>query len=98
MTTPDPIITAQRLRDGVVVFWGRDETWVEIADSARLLTEADADEIVSKSRAPERQLEIVDAYPIVMRQGEDGLTPVKTRESIRLVGPSVRPDLQKARA
>ncbi|MEM7678605.1 MAG: DUF2849 domain-containing protein [Myxococcota bacterium] len=96
MTTPDRIITAQRLRDGVVVFWSNDGTWAETADTAQLLSESDADEILAWARQPSQQLEIVDAYPIVMRDGSR--TPIKTRESIRLVGPSVRPDLQKARA
>ena len=93
--TTDRIITAQRLRDGAVVFLGQDHTWVETPDAARPMTQADADAVLEWARRPAVQLEVVDAYAIELAPSEGAIVPIRVREQIRLVGPSVRPDLQK---
>jgi hypothetical protein len=89
------ILTANRLLDGAVMFLAA-EGWVE--DIARA-TVAETDEQAKALEALGRQStatnEVVDAYLIEVA-GEAGLIrPVKLREYLRIMGPSVRTDLGK---
>ncbi len=91
----DRIVTAQRLRDGAVVFLGPDRQWVETPDAARPMTADDAAQALEWAREPSTQLHVVDAYAVPLAASEGAIVPVKIRERIRLVGPTVRPDLQR---
>ena len=91
----DRIITAQRLRDGAVVFLGPDRSWVDTPDGAVALTEQAADDALVWIREPAVQLDIVDAYTVQLAPSEGEIVPIKVRERIRFVGPTVRPDLQR---
>lgn len=86
-------MTANRLKDGLVVFLGRDG-WVEDIDEATLATqEVQAKALEALGRQAEAVNEVVGAYLIDVVQEEAGLRPLRLREYLRTRGPSVRPDL-----
>ncbi|MBP2312490.1 DUF2849 domain-containing protein [Azospirillum soli] len=92
-------ITANRLRDGTVVFLGANSTWVEqLADAALFEgAEADAPLAAAKAQAEGEQFGVdVYAFDVTVADGE--ILPVKARERIRALGPSVRTDLGKQAA
>ena len=86
------MLTANRLRDGEVVYW-RDDAWVEAyADGQIFPDEASANAALEAAKVFMRDNIVVAAYLFDVR--EDG-TPVKEREIIRAAGPSVRRDMGK---
>ncbi|MCW2245838.1 hypothetical protein M2352_001429 [Azospirillum fermentarium] len=88
-------ITANRLRDGVVVWRAKDGAWVERLEDAAAFEPADAEQELAAARLDERENRIVGlyAFDVVV---ENGLpVPVKIRERLRGLGPSVRTDLGK---
>ena len=96
-------ITANRLRDGVVVFLaadsGADSGWVESFADAGLFAPKEAEAILAaaKSKA-EREQYGVDIYAFEVETHNGVPVPVKARERIRALGPSVRLDLGKQAA
>jgi Protein of unknown function (DUF2849) len=90
------IVTANRLRDGAVVYLAGDGSWVESAKGAVLARTTDelatlharADQTVSANI-------VIDAVAIDADES-DQHQPLSLRERIRLVGPTVRPDLTRA--
>ena len=89
------VVTANRLRDGEVVFLGT-RGWV--LDIARATVAQAADEVKALealARQSEAVNEVVDAYLVEVERRDDGLRPVKLREYLRTLGPSVRTDLGK---
>ena len=96
---PSKIITANRLADGVVVYLDAAERWVEhvgeaaVADdeAARLrLLEIGADAVAAA--------EIVEPYLIDVSVTPSGPRPVRLREVIRALGPTVYPGQGRSRA
>jgi len=86
------ILTANRLRDGEVVYW-RDGAWVlSLAEAARLGDKDAADAALKLAGADVADRVVVSPYLFELRP--DG-RPVKEREIIRAEGPSVRRDLGK---
>lgn len=89
------VMTANRLADGEVVFLGT-RGWVEdiaganVADSAEQAKALDA-----LGRQAMAVNEVVDAYLIGVTADDGRIRPVKLREYLRTVGPSVRTDLGK---
>ncbi|WP_174450226.1 DUF2849 domain-containing protein [Azospirillum baldaniorum] len=95
-------ITANRLRDGEVIFLapGPDLGWVERLDDAALFEDAAAAETAlaaAKAKAEGEQF-AVDVYAFDLRVTDGQRVPVKTRERIRALGPTVRIDLGKQAA
>lgn len=89
------VMTANRLIDGVVVFLGS-EGWAEMIDAAEIAVDpAGAQTLEARGREAMERNEVVDANLIEVVQ-EDGRTrPVRLRERLRTLGPSIRPDLGK---
>jgi hypothetical protein len=90
------VLTANRLRDGLVVFLDRHDAWVEHILDARVLNggeEAEAAETVGRDAVAER--DVVEPYLIDVRPAATGVTPTRLREKIRAEGPTVRRDLGK---
>jgi Protein of unknown function (DUF2849) len=88
--------TANRLRDGEVVYLAADGAWVESLAAAQLVGTAESEAAaLAAGAAAERDLKVVHAYLF-------GITPdrkpVKMREIIRAAGPTVRRDLGKQAA
>lgn len=87
------VVTANRLRDGRVVWYGPDDTWVErIADAAVLAVGADGPALEQAQDWARREV-VVDVYAVPVETENAEITPVTMRERVRAVGPSVRTDL-----
>ncbi len=90
------VLTANRLRDGDVVYLmagGAWSDWLEDADLAET-PEAEAALAALGDQAVERRL-VVDPYLMAVTRVDGGFGPVSQREIIRARGPSVRLDLGK---
>ena len=86
------MLTANRLRDGAVLYW-RGEGWVEtLAEGDVFAAPADADAALAKAQASVAGNEVVSPYLFEIHADK---SPVKEREIIRAMGPSVREDLGK---
>src|SRR5581483_11634253 len=88
------ILTANRLADGTVVFLDFEGAW----------SESPAEAVVARSPDEARALEdrgaydaarnlVVDPYLVEVRETVRGLVPVRTRERVRIGGPSVLDDV-----
>lgn len=88
------ILTANRLRDGAVVFW-RSGAWVSALALGEVLRGDDAEAALAASQAFVARRVIVNPYLFAVRDGSEAIRPVETREVIRAAGPSVRRDLGK---
>ena len=93
--TTNTIVTAQRLRDGTVVYLGSAHAWVDSVEAAIPMTRPDADAALEWLRLPENQLEVVDAYAVPIAASEGAIVPLKIRERIRARGPTVLPELRR---
>ncbi|WP_167525259.1 DUF2849 domain-containing protein [Roseomonas genomospecies 6] len=93
-------ITANRLRDGEVVFLAPDASWAErLTDAALFEDAATADTALAAAKAQaEGEQFAVDVYAFDLRITDGLRVPVKTRERIRALGPTVRIDLGKQAA
>jgi uncharacterized protein DUF2849 len=86
------ILTANRLRDGEVVYW-RGGTWTTSLAEAEIFSEkASADAALKAADGSVKDRIVVAPYLFEIRA--DG-RPVKEREIIRAAGPTVRTDLGK---
>jgi hypothetical protein len=91
MAAPVPQkLTANRLEDGVVVYWNHG-AWVETFADGEVLAD-NADAALAAAQAFITDNAVVGVYLFDLRA--DG-SPVKEREIIRAAGPSVREDLGK---
>ena len=89
------MLTANRLRDGDVVYW-RAGGWVEAFDQGDVLaTEADAEAALEAAREFVANNVVVNPYLFEVHAEAHGVTPVKEREIVRAAGPTVRTDLGK---
>jgi len=95
MAQTDQILTANRLRDGEVVYWSRGR-WVAALDAAEVFGDDPAAKAALKAAdASVQDRTVVNPYLFDVRV-EDGVRhPVKEREIIRAAGPTVRSDLGK---
>ncbi|MCH8182296.1 MAG: DUF2849 domain-containing protein [Proteobacteria bacterium] len=92
------IVTANRLRDGLVVFLSADGAWSErIGDAAAAADEAGAQELMAMAERSAAECRVVEPYLVEVEIAADGLTPghrpVRHRESIRVSGPTVQTSL-----
>jgi hypothetical protein len=87
------VVTANRLRDGRVVWLAENGGWVEDYADAAILIGGAIDAGLSKAQEAERTQEIVAPYEVDVADAGSGPMPVKCRERVRVVGPSVRTDL-----
>lgn len=91
MSTSKRIITAWRLLDGGVIYLGKDRTWVETLEDAEPLEGEAADAALAWAKQPSLETSIVDPYDMPISDGAP--SGRRVRETIRAVGPTVRPDL-----
>ena len=90
------IVTANRLRDGAVVYLGPHESLVETLEAAqRLSTKAENEAALARAAAYVAEQVIVTPSPIDVAETPAGLKPLRMREIIRAAGPTVRVDLGK---
>lgn len=93
---PLQAITANRLRDGVVVFLGPGAAWVDSFADAALFPGKEAGAALASAKArAERDQFAVDIYAFEVETENGAPIPVKMRERIRAFGPSIRLDFGK---
>lgn len=82
------IVTANRLRDGRVVFRDRSDRWVEAIGAAALFDAEAARAAVAASAADVAARLIVEPYAVEVVAGPAGVAPKTMREKIRAGGPT----------
>ena len=95
-TTPAlQVLTANRLRDGDVVYW-RAGAWVDhFAEADVFKDKASADAALQAAQAFVKDRVVVNPYLFAVRDDNGRIRAVEEREIIRSEGPSVRRDLGK---
>jgi hypothetical protein len=87
-------ITANRLSDGIVVFLGSHDRWVERISEARVFEGAEAIAAAEAvGEAANRARIILGPYAIDVTTGPRGPVPIRFREKIRAFGPTARTDV-----
>jgi len=93
------VLTANRLTDGIVVFWNEKQKWVEQINEADIAADPEWTSYLEKvGEVAEARNIIVEPYLVAVSQSEDAITPLHIREKFRTLGPSVRSDLGKQAA
>ena len=83
------VLTANRLTDGAVVWYGADHGWSEAFESVSLASNADeAARLEAIGKAACANNEVVDADLIDVSRIEGAIVPNRLRERIRANGPS----------
>ena len=82
------IYTANRLLDGRVVFLAAGYAWVESLDQALVCRDALIEEALAWGQASERRQEVVAVYAVDIADATP-IRPLKQRERIRAIGPSI---------
>ena len=89
------ILTSNRLSTGDVLYWQAGNWTESLADAEIFADGASADAALAGAQASVTANQVVSPYLFDVRQTKDGPIPVKEREIIRSLGPSVRPDTGK---
>ena len=93
--TGPQMLTANALRQGEVLYW-KDGGWVTDFTQAQLFREpAKANEALEAAQKFVTGNEVVAPYLFEVREEGGKIRPVKEREIIRGLGPSIRPDTGK---
>ena len=87
------VVTANRLRDGQVVWLAPGGHWAEHIAAAEVFDNDIIDEAIARAHVFEDKRVVVGVYGVELDPARPGVVPVTERERIRAVGPSVRPDL-----
>jgi hypothetical protein len=87
------IVTANRLRDGQVVWLAPKGHWAEDIAAAEVFDNAVIEEAIARARIFEEQRVVLDVYGVELDCAHPCPVPVTERERIRAAGPSVRSDL-----
>jgi Protein of unknown function (DUF2849) len=94
-TTPVlSVLTANRLRDGIVVFLDFEGAWGEVLAEAAVAHSPDEIRALQDrgDYDASRNL-VVDPNLVEVRVTNDGLVPVRYRERVRAAGPSILADV-----
>jgi Protein of unknown function (DUF2849) len=96
MAAPAPqVLTANRLRDGDVVYW-QGGAWVETFVTAEVFdTKLQADAALARAGEDVKARIVVNPYLFAVRIEAGLMRAVEEREIVRSEGPSVRRDLGK---
>jgi hypothetical protein len=96
MATPlSQVLTANRLRDGDVVYW-REGAWIETFVTAQVFDAKDAaDAALVRAGADVKARLVVAPYLFPVKIVDGKLRATEEREIVRSEGPSVRRDLGK---
>jgi sulfite reductase (NADPH) hemoprotein beta-component len=87
------VVTANRLRDGRVVWLAEGGRWVERVGGARVFLGEAAEAGLAEAAEAERKQLIVGPYAAEVTVGAAGPVPLRARERFRADGPSVGPGL-----
>lgn len=95
-TEKGQIVTANRLRDGLVVFLNRSGDWSERIDDATLALEPEAaSALEARAKADENATLVTGAYLLDAERRDGRIRAAHIRERMRTLGPTVRLDLGK---
>ena len=89
MPTGPVIYTANRLDDGRVVFLGPQMQWVEQMDQALVCRDQLIEAGLAAGQNSERRQEVVAVYAVDITDDAGVIRPLKQRERIRAMGPSI---------
>ncbi len=90
------MITANRLSDGIVVFFDAHGRWTEAFPEAAIYAdETTKDAALAEAKKTELANEVVDPYAVEMVVRNGHFAPKALREAIRANGPTNRRDLGK---
>jgi hypothetical protein len=92
------MITANRLRDGEVVWWNAGRWVMSLAEGEVFAEPKAADSALEQAMASVRDNTMVNPYLFDVHVVGGVIKPVKEREIIRAAGPSVRTDTGKQAA
>ncbi len=96
MAAPLPqMLTANRLRDGEVVWWARGQWVAALKEGEVFADQAAADAALKDAGAFVDKNIVVNPYLFDVRVEGGAIRPVKERELIRAGGPSVHENLGK---
>ena len=87
------VVTATRLRDGSILWLGKGKVWHERFGHAHAMAEADLEPELAFGAAEVAAQRVIGVYKVEVEPQDGEITPATTRERIRAIGPSVRPDL-----
>ena len=87
------VITANRLRDGVSVWFAGAPGWAEHVDAATAYDDAALPGALAAAQPEDVAAHVVDVRAVEVTQEAGKLVPAAHREQIRARGPSVREDL-----
>lgn len=89
------VLTANRLRDGEVVYW-RGGDWADsLRDADISEDEAEAKRALEAAARFVTWRVVVNPYLFAVARDEAGVHPIEERERIRAAGPTIRRDLGK---
>ncbi len=92
----DPqMLTANRLVDGDVLYWGKGGWVLALADGEVFTDPKDADAALAAAQKDVTGNVVVAPYLFDVKLGGGRIRPVKEREVIRGLGPTVRTDTGK---
>jgi hypothetical protein len=84
------MIIANRLKDGVVVFFAAGDRWVpRISDGLVIEDEAERDRLLATAKVHEAKCLVVEPNAIEVVVEATGPRPVAIREAIRAFGPTI---------
>lgn len=87
------VFIANRLNDGLVVFLTVEGGWSEaIADAAVVSDTAEKDRLSAVAAAGVAGCQVIDPLPIEVTVTDGAIMPVRLRERIRALGPTVHTD------
>lgn len=93
------VVTANRLRDGAIVYRTGVGAWSEaLAEAVVVVGEAEEARLLAEAAADVAARRVVAPYAFEVTRSADGPQAISQRERIRARGPSVRPDLAKPAA
>ena len=95
MAQSDQVLTANRLRDGEVVYRSGAAWTTELSGADIFADQATANAALAAAADAVRDRLVVNPYLFAIRRDAHGIRPVEEREIIRARGPSVRRDVGK---
>jgi hypothetical protein len=85
------VVTGNRLRDGVPVYFAGEGRWSPLLAEARHVAEAEAAALLAEAQAGAAPHPVIAPYLIEAALGDGRLVPLSLRETIRAFGPTTRP-------
>ncbi len=90
------VITANRLRDGLVVYLTGTGSWSQrVGDSVVVRSEDEAERNMAIAAKSVTGRHVVDPYLIDIVEGDGDIRPKRFREQIRAFGPPIHPEFAR---